>query len=440
MKDKWSYPEKVNQMRFKDVNQQMVLNQLDVNPKNGLYKAQKRKKVRRRFYISTVVSSLIILIFISSIRISPTFAMYVTNIPGLSKVVQIINNDKGIKAAINNNYIQTIGAYDENNGDIFTIEHAILDEKKLILFYTIECKENNKPHYIEYPELYSINGEKIDLVLSEWNRPLNNNLIRIDLSLNEELPENLILKVPFQSNENQSIARYKYEIPFSINKKLFSAVEQTIKINKTIDIDGQRVYFNYLTINPTHSELKVSFDDKNNKEILGFENLRLTDQDGNNWFNNKSGPMSYNMINNGIIRFESSYFYKLEELYIEFSGIRAVDKDSLDVVIDLENETIIKAPDDKLSLQSVSGSYKKGKDPVSLEFKMIPYSDAKVTDLNVEFYDADGQHYLSSGQSGKGRDGTWRIDLNPGDYISPLTFKLADYPIRINKDVRLKIK
>ncbi|MFS1518831.1 sigma-70 family RNA polymerase sigma factor [Bacillus sp. SCS-151] len=57
-----------------------------------------------------------------------------------------------------------------------------------------------------------------------------------------------------------------------------------------------------------------------------------------------------------------------------------------------------------------------------------------------EFYDADGQHYLSSGQSGKGRDGTWRIDLNPGDYISPLTFKLADYPIRINKDVRLKIK
>ncbi|MEW9125101.1 MAG: DUF4179 domain-containing protein, partial [Thermotaleaceae bacterium] len=107
----------------------------------GIDRGRMRKRRNIRKKILGLAAAVFVAILVTSIRISPAFAAYLSEIPGLGHLVNIVNFDKGLELAIENNFIQHINIYDEHEGISFSVDDIIIDESRMIIFYTIDKGE-----------------------------------------------------------------------------------------------------------------------------------------------------------------------------------------------------------------------------------------------------------------------------------------------------------
>jgi hypothetical protein len=95
--------------------------ELDAAIMKGFLQAKEggvRKRRSIKWAFSAALVAIILLTFVTTIRVSPAFAAYVSNIPGMEKIVEIISNDKGMMMAIENDYYQEIGEYVEKDSSV----------------------------------------------------------------------------------------------------------------------------------------------------------------------------------------------------------------------------------------------------------------------------------------------------------------------------------
>ncbi|MFP3381522.1 DUF4179 domain-containing protein, partial [Bacillus sp. SIMBA_069] len=79
----------------------------------------------------TACSLLLALFF--SIKLSPAVAAYVSHIPGLEKLVELINDDKGMRLAAEHNMVQSVGASTSLDGVSFTVDQVLMDQKRMLV-------------------------------------------------------------------------------------------------------------------------------------------------------------------------------------------------------------------------------------------------------------------------------------------------------------------
>lgn len=103
----------------------------------GIRRANALKVKKKRLLPIKILlaASILMLVFITSVRISDTVAAYASNIPGLEKAVELIRNDKGLLAAAENEHIQKVNFSDEHEGFKVTVDSVIHDESNLIVFF-----------------------------------------------------------------------------------------------------------------------------------------------------------------------------------------------------------------------------------------------------------------------------------------------------------------
>ena len=132
---------------------------------------------------------------------------------------------------------------------------------------------------------------------------------------------------------------------------------------------------------------------------------------------------------------QSNYFKEPIELYLVLDRIQAVDKDERMVVVDVENEVILKQPKGKLlSEVKKEGNYLVFK--YHEEFPYFPFNQA---------YDADGKE-LESGSmfsTGSEEEGNsehgYQIE-NLSRQKSPVSLELGFFPEWIVGDETIRIK
>nr|WP_272508968.1 DUF4179 domain-containing protein [Clostridium ganghwense] len=410
-------------------------------------------------------------IFIISIRVSPAFASFVKNIPGISYIIELINYDKGLKSAVRNNFIQPINVSDEHDGLIFTVDNLIVDESRMIIFYSIENKTTHKFVNIANVKLQDKSGNDLDgycssrhdfidkdMTLSE-NKKLHN-IIDITFENENNIPEELNLQLKMMETNKTSekhlaeggteknrykLLPYKWNTSFSIDKNKFKNLKEEYNIDKTICINNQNITFKKSTIYPTRISVDISFDPNNTSKILVFNDLKLVDEKGNEW-TEASGMSGKTIDTNHITRyFESNFFEKPESLYITCSSIQALDKSNLDIVVNLEKYKLIKAPDDKLALNKIV----KNKEYIELHFNLKKPSSFDKNKMfsvfNSDFKDSDNNYYHLSNIAMRGniRDLNNQniiIKIPKKQYKNPLTFTVHDYPTIIYDDFKVKIK
>ena len=131
-------------------------------------------------------------------------------------------------------------------------------------------------------------------------------------------------------------------------------MEKHYVIDQAVEIAGQRIVFENAVIYPTRVSVDISFDKNNTMEIFALENLALVDEKGNEWGTIQDGvTMNHISYTKKRVFFQSNFFTVPKELYIRGSGIRALDKDEAEVVIDLDGNGLIKASDEKLQLKEL---------------------------------------------------------------------------------------
>ncbi|WP_164668151.1 DUF4179 domain-containing protein [Virgibacillus doumboii] len=398
-----------------------------------------RKPRKKKWITSAALVAVILIAFVTSVRVSPVFAQYVTSIPGMEKIVELIRDDKGMMSAVKNDYYQEIGVTAEQKDLKVTIDGAIADTNGLVLFYTLETEEAQERISIEQVELKSASGELLEIATMEYGVPHG--------SENGEKSYSGMVKYffeePYDSREftidlmvRGDTVNGEFSIPFKLNEQLQDKV--TYKMNETVSIQGQKITFKQANVYPTRIAVHLKMDPSNTKKILAFEDLRLVDENGETWSKIKNGVTGTSISENEkIVYLQSNYFRKAEELTLVLSRLQAVDKDKSELLIDLEKGKILRQPEgNKLRKLRVSGNTVKmelhTKKPFnSFIFGAIHDANGNKIESRSGFSEASGP---SSGVTNIG------FNMKGTDIASPISVGLFSYPSWITEKVEVKIK
>jgi hypothetical protein len=391
----------------------------------GILRAVSARKSRFRLFTVSAAAILFFTLFIGGIRISPAFASYVSHIPGMEKIVQLISNDKGLQLAIDHDLLQPINVTDRHDGISLTVNNVIKDEARLVIFYTLEGPKAVTDTLDEI-KLLDEKGEVLQVSYGiEYVPQMEGAKERsnfIDVMISEHTPhlKHITLSLGSRSTSDTN----KWKVPFILNPDKEDNPKKILKINKSITIAGQIIHINKATVYPTRLLLDVSFDEMNSQQIFQLLDLKLIDDQGREW--KKASYSINNSDNHRSIYFESMYFAAPKSLTLHGSGISALDKAELDVIIDTENGKLLKGP---AGLALVESSVW-GKD-LRVNFRQKSSGFASSNPSFSQMTDAKGRTYQmgSEGWSpGDDFSDSWNTIIDAANALGPLTLRINAYP------------
>lgn len=296
----------------------------------GIRQAARKRKSRLRWVMSSISAAAIILVFTGCIRVSPAFASFVEQLPGMEGIVSMIRQDKGLMMAIDQSLLQKVGVTDEHDGASLTVEGIITDESRMVIFYTMKgMKDMEKGRYDI--DLLDRDGKKLPVAFSYSSpKPASENGIyedKIDVSFIESLPpQELTVVFKEQGKEPNN----KWKVTFPVDRSLTKGMKKIIPVTQTMTVDGQRIHVKQAVLYPTRLVLDIEYDRNNTKKIFGIRDLQLVDEQGRAWRTDSSSISG----SGSSVFFESMYFSAPKKLTLQGSGLSAVDKDELVISID----------------------------------------------------------------------------------------------------------
>lgn len=435
--------------------------ELDDYIQKGLAKGIKAQKAWQFRKWSAFVACFLLAVFITAARVSPAVAAVLHQIPGLGYIVELINYDKGLQSAVENEFILPLGVADEHENIVFTVDGIIMDESSLVIFYTVENKRGEGTVDFSELKLFDKMGEPLKEVTIAHGSVANpdedgdgkiQSLINVNFYDPTLIPNDLSLKVKLQEVIQDNPPEFStqlsptWEVTIPVAKEKFAGMKTVYEVNQSVLIEGQKITFEKVTVYPTRMILDVSYDPTNSKKIFAFDDLTLVNEKGEEWGRISNGVTGSRPDENcESLFFQSNYFTQPKKLFLRGKSIRALDKEDLRIALDLEQGKIIEGPQN-LTLDQVTKN-PSGK-VIELYFllKTNPAYDEKrgFNIFSSEFTDARGNSF-NIGKQGisvsQGYDQTLRFSLPDNQaYQSPITFQIEDYPSRIMSEFDIRIK
>lgn len=424
--------------------------------RNGFEKARKeralkRTKIIKRSSWSLVITAILLLSFVTSISVSPAFANKMASIPGLDRVVALIKQDRGLTAAVENDFYQPINASQEKNGITVILDGVIADKKGMIVFYSVESKETELSSLeLKYVQLWSgLHTQYYSFDLGNYSFPLitkeNSNVFsRSEHIGSVKQGKDLSWAVGLKNGDKIE----HFRIPFSYEKTMVKSKE--IEVNKEVVVEGQKFIVKKLIVDPTQTTVRIEENPNNSKKLLSraFDELKLVDEVGRTW--SAMPGNSFKVLPKGhlweVPLMESFYFHDPKELTLTFGKIAAMEKEEAYILIDTESKKFLKQPAESI-------------------FSNLQVKDSKVSflieDNNEEliyfpkFTDAGGKEFLiyyggltpytTSYVKGSlvnisDKEKKLEFEIPLESFSNPLRINLDFYPLRIEGDVEVKVK
>ena len=402
----------------------------------GFYKANSKRRKRKKTIWTLAVAAILMLTFITSIRVSPAFANAVASIPGMERFVDLIQLDKGLEAIIENDYYEPIGVSRVKDNMTFTIDGIIFDETGMEIFYTLEAPFSMED--IQYGKLEVWNDGKN---LSEDSAYSFGHM--------GEKTNRIVERFSFTFGKAKQFTSQQFELNFQIenDKETTFTVPFTLKnkipqgkvysLNEEVEMDGQKMLVKDITVHPLRVAVNIEFNEQNNMEILQFEVMRLEDENGEVWSSIQNGTSGFGGIENKERTYflQSNYFKKPKELYIKMDKVQALPKEESYLLVDFGKKKILKQPSiGKVKVTNIESN--------SLIVKYLPirenhsyslFSQGKnrnggVVDIPTQSMRSDGEHQYSE------------ITVNAADIINPVRIDYIAYPNYLDGSVSIQIK
>lgn len=414
------------------------------------------KRTKRRIHhtkLSTFTIAALLFLSIISIRVSPAFASLVSQVPGMERIIQFIQGDKGLERAVQNDFLQVVNKSVSHQGITFTINEVIADESQMIFFYSLESDESLTSIRLDDVKIVNEKGESMEGTLSySPHAGIKKGKVvhgKMEVGMHDDvkkLPKTVTIqaKIEMEPNKKES-SNQKWELTFPIDQEKFYGNIKTFELNKSVQIEGQTITFKTITVYPTRVVLHVLFDSNNTKQIFAFDDLAIVDENGEKWASIQDGITAEHLSENEQVLFiQSNYFTNPKELFIRFSSIRALDKNQLDVVVDLNKKKIVKGPTEGLTLQNVI----RKKETTTVEF-LIKSKEKRDANHHYQIFDHEyrdetGATYewneLGSSSGESELEFTQLGVLTFPAESNQLFLKIIDYPTRVKGNVKVKIK
>ncbi len=413
--------------------------------------ALKRTKIIKRSSWSIVIAAILLISVVTSISVSPVFANKIASIPGMERIVALLQQDRGLIAAVENDFYQPLNLSQEKNGMTVTLDGIIADKKGMVIFYSVQSKKKNQPLEIEYLKLMKENNDSLlvsDTTFWASAKPIIeekvfSSIMTIETMDNHIVADgNLLWKIGLKNGNKVE----HFQIPFKFKKS--SIISKTIALNKEVTIEGQRIIVQKVTINPIRAEVKLKIDPNNSKKIFSFENLKFMNDIGDEWILNNGGTALRSLDGTEwTITLQSPYFNNSDNLKLVFGKIAAIDKDDAFILIDTESKKFLKQPagsifsnleveNNKVSfIMNVDGEY-------NMLVSSFLDSEGKETFIKHDFTNLMLRENYVNGYAMKTAEKGIKLEFElPKESIkNPLRFELDFYPSWIEEDVEIVVK
>ncbi|MGD6964930.1 DUF4179 domain-containing protein [Rossellomorea vietnamensis] len=435
--------ERLNELKTKINKREYPERAIDEAIQMGIQKANRSKKPSYLWKAVLAASLIFIVLFISSLRVSEAFASYVSTIPGMEQIVEMVRQDKGMVSVIDNDFVQEVNNSAAHQGITITLNSFIADQEQLVLFYNVDSSsssfENLRIDKIqvvdEYGEEVAFDSLSIDAIDSK-----EEDMYQSNYGLKETLnKEEYTMEIEL-SNGDEPLAD-TWEIPFKVDQNKVGKTKD-IHLNQEFLVEGQKILVKTIKASPTRVGIQMEFSSENTKRIFDIEDLRLVDENGETWSRISNGLSASGDFEEKTYYLQSNYFEKPKELFLVFSKIRALEKDKLEVKVDTEELKILLAPDERLAKVEYEEIYD---ETGALLFSWAErYEQASHMSPIQSYTGADGevQELHSQYHDGGGVDGMPRFgfpyDRRQGSGV--ITFELQDYPSWIEGDVRIPLE
>ncbi|MGE8000322.1 DUF4179 domain-containing protein [Lysinibacillus sp. NPDC093190] len=318
--------------------------QLEESRRKNIIRYQKEKRNQQRTWKSIAITCVLLLLFVTSIRVSPAFASAIAKIPGFAPLVQMITYDKGVKDILHNNYYEKLGMSQTKNGLSFTLQGVIADETGMILPYTFSAPFD--VHNLETKKMeLRLNGKALPAGVSySWYSAKETPLIEDKFVVSFQNPinydnANFELYIQF-ADEKQT----EFTIPFSLKKPI--AKTKTYVLNEKMSFEGQQITIKSVSISPLRTGITIALDPHNDKRILGFDDIRLLDEKGEEWTTISNGLVATGTLKDGEETFfmQSNYFREPKKLTLSIGKVKALPKGQDFIEVDFNQKKVLSKP------------------------------------------------------------------------------------------------
>ncbi|WOV83614.1 DUF4179 domain-containing protein [Sporosarcina jeotgali] len=430
---------KLRELKHKMEQGTLPLEQADQMILAGIAKAKadrsKQKRRRKRITWTAALAAILILTFVTSIRVSTAFANTVASIPGMEPFVAMIQQDKGLQAIFKEDYYQEIGA-SQTVGDVtMTIDGVILDETGMNVYYTIESRKKMKTASVHTIEITN-------------SRPMPEAGISYGgMDANDVYSYQENMEITFSKRNVFNDLNFTVDAEMKIDGRIepfsipFKVPEQTkpskpYVLNKVMELDGQHFTIDEIVISPMRASVQITFDPDNTKKIVSFEDMRLVDEKGEVWgriangvtaFGNEKGKTTHTFF------LQSNYFSTPEKLYLQINKAQAIKQEQAFIEVNTDTRELLAFPDGP-ELQLVDAN-RNGIDLLLSvqDFNHDPFTTA---------IDAQGKEISISSFSlyGEGDATHWSPAFETTSYTNPIRLELHAYPTYIEGDVKVEVK
>ncbi|MFJ7934215.1 DUF4179 domain-containing protein [Sporosarcina sp. NPDC096371] len=395
------------------------------------WRAKRRK--RRRSLWTVAVAAIFLFAFVTSIRVSPAFAHAVASIPGMGKLVEYIQYDKGLQEIMDNEYYQSLHASQMKDDITLTIDGVILDESGIVISYTLEAPYSIKDLDYKDIKLYH-NGKEMPPGTMSYNNPdqkhanRREDLIQIVFGEKPSLKGRDFVFELRLKNAKETV----FSLPFTLPKEVKKG--KVFALNKEIKVENQKMTIQEVTIYPLRVEVKMAFDESNTLEILNFEDLRIEDDQGEVWSSTRNGFVGQG---GNAFYLESNYFKQPKKLYLKLDKMQAIPKDESYLLVDFQEQEVLKQPSDgKFEVTTITPTMLEGRVRGKAFESELSYFLFSMTE------DADGNVVDHASQSNWNYEGYeyYKIEFEKQPYKNPIRINFSAYPSYINGDISVELK
>ncbi len=305
-------------------------------------KREKQRKKRIFMMTSTIVAALFLLV--CSVRLSPTFAGYISKIPGFAPIVEMIAYDKGMEDIVKNQYFEEIGVMATDNQITVTLVGVIADHSGMVISYEVDAPF----------DISQLDTKKVEIL--QGGEPMQAS--HTFGWFGEESKQHIEEVITLTSSETVNYDTRDFEIvfhfaddqqsvvhlPFTLKNPVKEA--KVIEVNQDIVVEGQRLTVEKISISPLRVVVDVMIDQKNTMQVLSLDQLRLVDERGEDWTAILNGISGMGEIRDGryALHMQSNYFREPKKLTLVIGEIAALPKGEDYIEVDFRKKKVLYQP------------------------------------------------------------------------------------------------
>ncbi|MEG0381311.1 MAG: DUF4179 domain-containing protein, partial [Kurthia sp.] len=246
---------------------------------------------------------------------------------------------------LDNDYFEEVQATASANGLTVTIVGVIADQSGMVISYEVDAPFDIADLNMKDVKLFQDGEEVLASKTYGWveNEPTQHVDGVIEISNNAGMSyEMRDFELVFQFEDEKQT---KLEIPFTLKNEI--QPEKVFALNKEVEINGQKLTIKNVRISPLRISLDINIDSSNTMQLLELADLKLIDENGEEWSSIQNGFSASGHIRDGAITLymQSNYFEQPEKLTLAIGSVYAVPKGQDFIEVDFWKQEVVSKPD-----------------------------------------------------------------------------------------------